>query len=146
MSSFNLYIFNDSESATLFSLPVLMNISADMEKIDTTQLKEIFSDMDDVHLDDNTKDILLTIDSWSYEKTAQAFWDVRTLIFNKAAIISDVHMEAIEKIGNALLENFGSDSSTYSACATFATVLKGLSLKIIDFPESDDDLFYRDME
>lgn len=144
--TFDLYLFNDDESATIFDDPVLTDVDENIEELSKEQLTKIVVDI----LKDNSEytsleEIEDAKANWSEEKLAQSVWDVGGLIFDSAAVIDSKHRETLKVVADVLFKQFGDDSSTYRACESFATLLKSLAVKIIPFPSFDGEKYYQEM-
>jgi hypothetical protein len=127
------YLFFDDETATMCDTPSLTGLPANLTELTDDHIREVFIDF----ISDYTQPKITPeeVMGWSAEKATQAMWSVHTLMLNKVALIHPRHRETIRKAGDALGECCGSDSSTYTACKAFNTMLQGLAVSVIDFPE-----------
>ncbi len=140
-----MYPFMDDESATLWNEPVLRDISSDIADLSRDQLAKVLTDMMAEDKESTPEEIEDALKNWSYEKLAQAMWDIHCLMFNSAAIVDPCHADMLFKVGEKLSERFGNDSSTYDACASFASILKAVAIKVIPFPAPNSDFYYTEM-
>jgi hypothetical protein len=142
--TFNGYVFYNDETATLIEIPSFTDVPGDLEAVTDDMVREFLWD----HINEEwhpgiTKEMVM---SWSRAKAAQAIWDLCTLIIDTVVLIPKEHESLIKTVGNVLAESMGSDSSTYSACKSFNTILKGLAVKTLPFPCDNSDIDYKDIE
>lgn len=132
----DVYLFFDDETATMMDTPILQ-VPANTEELTDEMVREILIDCLG-HSEENEQYLPL-VAGWDRDKMADAMWSLCTLILNKAALVPQKHRDTIGKIGEALDDLFGSDSSTYSACASFGRALEGFATRVIPFPMPDLD-------
>lgn len=139
MAKYNLYVFHDDESATLFDYPISTTDDPNQNELTEEQEIDLAVRCANNQFHSFTRE---QIKNWSSAMRTTARWDFGSLIFDTIAIVPVEHENTLRVLGNALFESFGDDSSTYRAVETFNSVLKDLAVSTfkIDCDYGDEDL------
>lgn len=128
---YNLYVFHDDESATIFDEPFSHTDDPTQDELTEEQKIDLAVRCSDCYEEPPAREIVAT---WSDKKKTAWRWESAGLIFDTVAIVPVEHAHAIEVLSNAMCNMFGDDSSTYAAVEAFNDTLKALSVKVFTIP------------
>lgn len=141
---FLVYVYDTDESATIFNDPIAKYDIAPKDLLADLVQKYAQYCIDGVTPypgEDGDKKKQLIREAVDAAKTQEEIVDIIfdkcCVAFNKCAVVVDENgskEDNLKKVGDALGDSMGGDSSTYAAVATWGRVLESHSIMTIDFP------------